>query len=196
MVVEKVCVVATSVFKVVIPEPPVELTISKEKPNGAVEEAVKTFPSAPVMVEKALVPEAIKTPLVNVPAPVPPLATLSAVARVTLPAESTLNLVEEFTCKFMKSPAKIGIFAPMNVPVAFPPAILYGPSWIRELVVVLDGVPVKYTAVVPEADKVRAPVPVAFVKSRLVMELVANVEFTLKVQVPDEEAMDILVPFE
>ena len=88
------------------------------------------------------------------------------------------------------------MFAPMNVPVALPPAMPNGPSWIRELVVVLDGVPVRYTAVVPEADKVRAPVPVAFVKSRLVMELVANVEFTLKVQVPDEEAMDILVPFE
>ena len=69
-------------------------------------------------------------------------------------------------------PTYAGIFAPMNVPVAFPPAILYGPSWIRELVVVLDGVPVKYTAVVPEADKVRAPVPVAFVKKMFVEETV------------------------
>ena len=115
---------------------------------------------------------------------------------VTFPEASILNLVDEFTCRSTKLPTYAGIFKPIYVPVAFPPAILYGPSWIRELVVVLEGVPVKYTAVVPEADKVRAPVPVAFVKSRLVMELVANVEFTLKVQVPDEEAMDILVPFE
>ena len=91
---------------------------------------------------------------------------------VTLPEASTLNLDEEATWRSMKLPTYAGIFAPMNVPVAFPPAILYGPSWIRELVVVLDGVPVKYTAVVPEADKVRAPVPVAFVKKMFVEETV------------------------
>jgi hypothetical protein len=55
-------------------------------------------------------------------------------AAVTLPVASTLNLVEEFTCRSMKLPTNVGTFAPMYVPVALPPTMLYGPSWIRALV--------------------------------------------------------------
>jgi len=81
VVVEKVWVVAIRPFKDEMPEPPVELTTSNEKPKGAVEEAVKTLPSAPETVVKALVPEASKTPRVNEPAPLPPDETPKALER-------------------------------------------------------------------------------------------------------------------
>ena len=61
------------------------VTVSKAKPEAAVEETTSTLPAVPVIVAKALVPEAIRTPLVKVPAPVPPLATVRSLVRVRVP---------------------------------------------------------------------------------------------------------------
>lgn len=57
-----------------------------------------------------------------------------AEAKVRPPTPSTLNLDTELTWRSMKLPTKVDILAPINVPVAFPPAILEGPSWIKALV--------------------------------------------------------------
>lgn len=117
--VENVCVPPIRPLREEMPEPPVELTISNENPPGAVEEAVSTFPSTPVTVAKAFVPEAIRTPRVNVAAPVPPFATVRAFVSVRLVKEGV-----EVT-------AKVGVPV-AEVTVIFDPAVKdWTPSLIK-----------------------------------------------------------------
>lgn len=139
MVVEKVCVVAIKPFNCCKPDPPVELTISNENPRGAVEEAVKTFPSAPVKVASTLVPDAITIPRVKLAAPVPPEPTPKALVRfkvviVEVPL-TTKDLVEEDQVKFA-SPAKtppLLYWIWLVEPPGFPPPQPVQVPWIVRL---------------------------------------------------------------
>ena len=113
-----------------MPDPPVELTVSKEKPRGAVEEAVKTFPSFPERGAKALVPEAIRTPRVKVLAPLPPLPTPKGLVSVSeeklgvvVTAKVMLLVVVEM---FILEP-----FVRVMVDVLMPPKLLMIPLVLK-----------------------------------------------------------------
>ena len=82
-------------------------------------------------------------------------------APVMLPKLSTLNLVEEFTCRSMKLPVKEIGFTPRKVPEAAPPWIVVGPNWTKEVVPVAWGLPEMRRAWVPEAVVERRPPMVA-----------------------------------
>ena len=82
-------------------------------------------------------------------------------APVMLPRLSTLNLVEEFTCRSMKLPVKEAGFIPRKVPEAAPPWIVVGPNWTKEVVPVAWGLPERKRAWVPEAVVERRPPMVA-----------------------------------
>lgn len=111
-------------FKEEMPVPPVELTTSNENPRGAVEEAVKTLPSAPVTVVKAFVPEAIMIPRVNVFAPLPPEETSNELVRVRVPmfAFVPVAFVKVSPCSAdvpNTTKAEVGVVVPTPTPEAF-----------------------------------------------------------------------------
>ncbi len=81
-------------------------------------------------------------------------------AIVRLPEESTLNLVEEFTCRSMKLPVKLVGLAPSQVPEAAPLWILLGPSCTKDVEVESWGLPERSNDCVPEAVPVRRPAKV------------------------------------
>ncbi len=69
---------------------------------------------------------------------------------VMFPAPSTLNFVDELTCKSMKLPLKPEAgFEPRKVPVVFESWIVSGPSWNNCELVLAGGL--------PERRRARAP---------------------------------------
>lgn len=101
---------------------------------------------------------------------VPPIVVLPV--EETLPDPETRNWVEEFTCRFRKSPLKPeAMFAPMYVPVVCESWMVLGPSWKREELVEEGGTPVRRRAV-PEREDCRYPVA-----KRLVLDTEARLDW-------------------
>ena len=84
-------------------------------PEAEVKPKVVIVPAEAVrLVEETLVEETVTIP--------------SLPRAVIVPVEETANWVEEFTCRFMKSPLKpVEGLAPRNVPEAEPPTRAFGP---------------------------------------------------------------------
>ena len=109
-----------------VPEAPVKVILpNDESPLTCKEVRVALVPLALVnfkVVAKRLVPVAlVKVRLVMVEEGVLNSEAEAKPDKVRLPLESSLNLLEEFICKLMKSPLKVGLLKPRIVPEAEPP---------------------------------------------------------------------------